>query len=155
MVLGWQRCHVFLLDPEIKFLKLVLALALTLLYPKHCDVTGIDFSSSMLRKAKRRLSQHSVRNVDLLKMDAASLEFEDNSFDCVYAPFVISVVPDPVKVVQEMHRVCRVGGHVIVLNHFLSENRFLARTERLISPLTVHIGFKADVDLSSWISNLS
>ena len=123
-----------------------------LLYPKHCDVTGIDFSSSMLRKAKRRLSQHSVRNVDLLKMDAASLEFEDNSFDCVYAPFVISVVPDPVKVVQEMHRVCRVGGHVIVLNHFLSENRFLARTERLISPLTVHIGFKADVDLSSFIA---
>ena len=48
--------------------------------------------------------------------------------------------------------VCRVGGHVIVLNHFLSENRFLARTERLISPLTVHIGFKADVDLSSFIA---
>ena len=122
-----------------------------LLYPKYCDVTGIDFSSSMLKKARRRLRQRGVGNVDLLNMDAANLEFEDNVFDFVYAPFVISVVPDPVKVVKEMHRVCRVGGHVVVLNHFLSENRFLARAERLISPLTVHIGFKADLDLPGFI----
>ena len=122
-----------------------------LLYPKYCDVTGIDFSSSMLKKARRRLRQRGVGNVDLLNMDAANLEFEDNVFDFVYAPFVISVVPDPVKVVKEMHRVCRVGGHVVVLNHFLSENRFLARAERLISPLTVHIGFKADLDLPAFI----
>ena len=123
-----------------------------LLYPKHCDVTGIDFSSSMLKKARRRLRQRGVCNVELLKMDAANLEFEDNVFDFVYAPFVISVVPDPVKVVKEMHRVCRVGGQVVVLNHFLSENRFLARAERLISPLTVHIGFKADLDLPGFIA---
>ena len=123
-----------------------------LLYPEYCDVTGIDFSSSMLRKAGRRLRQRGVRNVDLLKMDAANLEFEDNSFDFVYAPFVISVVPDPVKVIKEMHRVCRVGGHVVVLNHFLSKNRFLACAERLISPLTVYIGFKADVDLAGFIA---
>ena len=123
-----------------------------LLYPEYCDVTGIDFSSSMLRKAGRRLRQRGVCNVDLLKMDAANLEFEDNVFDFVYAPFVISVVPDPVKVVKEMHRVCRVGGHVVVLNHFLSKNRFLACAERLISPLTVYIGFKADVDLAGFIA---
>ena len=123
-----------------------------LLYPKHCRITGIDFSSSMLRKAKRRLAQHSVRNVELLKMDAADLEFDDESFDLVYAPYVISVVPDPVRVVREMHRVCRVGGYVVVLNHFLSENPLLSRAERLISPLTVHIGFKADVDLPGFIA---
>ena len=123
-----------------------------LLYPKDCQITGIDFSSSMLSKATRRFDQHRVRNVELLKMDAAELEFEDESFDLVYAPYVISVVPDPVKVVREMHRVCRVGGHVVVLNHFLSENRLLSRAERLISPLTVHIGFKSDVDLPGFIA---
>jgi phosphatidylethanolamine/phosphatidyl-N-methylethanolamine N-methyltransferase len=123
-----------------------------LLYPKHCHVTGIDFSSSMLKKATRRLAHHNVTNVELLKMDAADLEFDDESFDLVYAPYVISVVPDPVRVVREMHRVCRVGGHVVVLNHFLSENRLLSRAERLISPLTVHIGFKADVDLPGFIA---
>ena len=123
-----------------------------LLYPKHCRITGIDFSSSMLRKATRRFDLHSVSNVELLQMDAADLEFEDESFDLVYAPYVISVVPDPIKVIREMHRVCRVGGHVVVLNHFLSENLLLSRAERLISPLTVHIGFKADVDLPGFIA---
>ena len=123
-----------------------------LLYPEDCSVTGIDFSASMLRKATRRLDNNRVRNVELRKMDAADLQFEDESFDLVYAPFVISVVPDPVKVVQEMYRVCRVGGHVVVLNHFLSQNALLSRAERLISPLTVHIGFKADLDLPGFIA---
>jgi len=123
-----------------------------LLYPKHCHITGIDFSASMLRKATRRLARHGVHNVALFQMDAADIEFEDESFNLVYAPYVISVVPDPVKVIREMHRVCRVGGHVVVLNHFLSENRLLSFVERLISPLTIHIGFKADVDLPEFIA---
>ena len=123
-----------------------------LLYPKHCRVTGIDFSSSMLRKATRRLSQNGIRNVGLCQMDAADLEFEDGSFDLVYAPYVISVVPDPVKVVREMYRVCRVGGHVVVLNHFMSGNPLLSRAERLISPLTVHVGFRSDLDLPGFLA---
>ena len=118
-----------------------------LLYPKDCRVTGIDFSASMLQKATRRLDQNGVSNVGLFKMDAAELDFEDESFDLVYAPYVISVVPDPVKVVREMYRVCRVGGHVVVLNHFLSGNPVLSRAERLIAPLTVHVGFRSDLDL--------
>ena len=123
-----------------------------LLYPEHCHITGIDFSASMLKKATRRFDRHGVRNVELLQMDAADLEFEDESFDLVYAPYVISVVPDPIKVIREMHRVCQVGGHVVVLNHFLSENRLLSCAERLISPLTIYIGFRADVDLPGFIA---
>ena len=121
------------------------------LYPRDCRVTGIDFSASMLAKASRRIRAHGVRNVELLEMDAADLQFEDDSFDLVYAPYVISVVPDPVQVTREMHRVCRPGGHVVVLNHFRSENRMMAWAERVLSPLTVHVGFKADVDLPAFI----
>ena len=51
-----------------------------------------------------------------------------------------------------MYRVCRVGGRIIFLNHFLSSNRFVSRAERLISPLTIHIGFKADFDLSAFLA---
>ena len=121
------------------------------LYPRDCFVTGIDFSASMLAKAGRRIKAHGVRNVDLIRMDAADLRFADESFDIVYAPYVISVVPDPVRVTREMHRVCRAGGHVVVLNHFRSRNRLLARVERILSPLTVHIGFKADLDLPGFL----
>ena len=122
------------------------------LYPRDCAVTGIDLSSSMLEKARERVARKDIRHVRLLEMDAASMQFADNSFDIVYAPYLISVVPDPVGVASEMHRVCRPGGRVIFLNHFRSPNRMLAWVERGISPFTVHIGFKSDLDLPAFLA---
>jgi phosphatidylethanolamine/phosphatidyl-N-methylethanolamine N-methyltransferase len=122
------------------------------LYPRSCHVTGIDFSPKMLEKARERVERKALHHVRLIEMDAATLSFPDNSFDIVYAPYVISVVPDPVQVVREMRRVCRPGGKFIVLNHFKSPNPLLAKVERAISPFTVHIGFKADLDLPGFLS---
>lgn len=122
------------------------------LYPKNCFVTGIDFSESMLEIARERAERKDIRHVRLLQMDAADLKFADNAFDIVYAPYLISVVPDPVKVAHEMRRVCRPGGRVILLNHFLSPNLILSRIERLISPFTIHIGFKADLDMPAFLT---
>jgi len=122
------------------------------LYPSNCQVTGIDFSALMLEKARERVERKGLQNVRLFEMDAANLSFPDNSFDIVYAPYVISVVPDPVQVVREMRRVCRPGGKFIVLNHFKSPNPLLARVERAISPFTVHIGFKSDLDLPGFLA---
>jgi phosphatidylethanolamine/phosphatidyl-N-methylethanolamine N-methyltransferase len=122
------------------------------LYPRDCEVTAIDLSAPMLEKARARISRRGIRNVRLLETDAAHLTFADNSFDRVYAPYMISVVPDPVQVALEMKRVCRPGGRVIILNHFRSENPFLSRIERAISPLTIHVGFKADLDLWAFLS---
>jgi len=90
--------------------------------------------------------------VRLLEMDAADLKFADETFDIVYAPYLISVVPDPIVVVREMRRVCRTGGRIIVLNHFRSPNPLLAHIERVISPFTVHIGFKSDLDLPAFLA---
>jgi phosphatidylethanolamine/phosphatidyl-N-methylethanolamine N-methyltransferase len=122
------------------------------LYPEDCQVTGIDFSSSMLEKARERAARKEPSNIRLLQMDAADLKFIDDSFDIVYAPYLISVVPDPVKVAQEMRRVCRPGGRIIFLNHFLSPNPLVSRFERAISPLTIHIGFKSDLDLPAFLA---
>jgi phosphatidylethanolamine/phosphatidyl-N-methylethanolamine N-methyltransferase len=122
------------------------------LYPKSCSITGIDLSGPMLDKARERAARKGVTDVRLLQMDAASLKFADNSFDIVYAPYLISVVPDPVRVANEMYRVCRAGGKVVLLNHFRSPNPLLSRIERMISPLTVHIGFKADLDLPGFLT---
>jgi phosphatidylethanolamine/phosphatidyl-N-methylethanolamine N-methyltransferase len=122
------------------------------LYPKECAVTGIDFSAGMLEKARERVARHGLRNIRLLQMDAGDLKFGDDSFDIVYAPYLISVVPDPVKVAQEMRRVCRPGGRIIFLNHFLSPDLVLSRVERWISPYTIHIGFKSDLDLPAFLA---
>lgn len=122
------------------------------LYPRDCIVTGIDLSSSMLEKARERVARKDISNVRLLEMDAADLRFADGAFDIVYAPYLISVVPDPITVAREMGRVCRPGGRIIFLNHFRSRNPLLASIERAISPFTVHIGFKSDLDLPAFLA---
>jgi phosphatidylethanolamine/phosphatidyl-N-methylethanolamine N-methyltransferase len=122
------------------------------LYPRNCSITGIDLSDSMLEKARDRVARQGLRNVRLYQMDAADLKFRDGSFDIVYAPYLISVVPDPVKVVREMRRVCRTGGRIVVLNHFRSPNPILSCVERGISPFTVHVGFKSDLDLPAFLA---
>lgn len=118
-----------------------------MLYPPTCRVTGIDLSASMLERARARVRRVRLRHVRLLEMDAANLTFADGSFDRVYAPYLLSVVADPIAVVREMHRVCRPGGTILILNHFRSARPILSRIERAVSPLTVHIGFKSDLDL--------
>ena len=85
-------------------------------------------------------------------MDAANLIFADDTFDIVYAPYLVSVVPDPIQVAREMRRVCRPGGRIVILNHFRSANPIVSWAERLISPLTVHIGFKSDLDLPAFLA---
>jgi len=122
------------------------------LYPGNCHVTGIDLSASMLERARDRVARQALPNVRLLEMDAARMTFPDDSFDIVYAPYLVSVVPDPVQVVGEMRRVCRPGGKIIILNHFRSPNAVLSRIERTISPLTVHVGFKSDLDLPGFLT---
>jgi phosphatidylethanolamine/phosphatidyl-N-methylethanolamine N-methyltransferase len=122
------------------------------LYPRDCMVTGIDLSASMLDKARDRVARKDIANVRLIEMDAADMKFADNTFDIVYAPYLISVVPDPVAVAREMYRVCRPGGRVIFLNHFRSSSPVLAWVERQISPFTVHIGFKSDLDLTAFLA---
>jgi phosphatidylethanolamine/phosphatidyl-N-methylethanolamine N-methyltransferase len=121
-------------------------------YPRSCQVTGIDLSAPMLERARERVAKNGLRNVRVMEMDAAALTFADNSFDIVYAPYLISVVPDPVAVVREMRRVCKPGGRIVILNHFKSENPVLSRIETAISPLCVHIGFVSDLDLPGFLA---
>ncbi len=122
------------------------------LYPRDCHVTGIDFSASMLEKARERVSRKGLRHVRLMEMDAAALKFADDSFDIVYAPYLVNCVSDPLTVVREMRRVCKPGGRIVILNHFRSANPVLSRLDRALSPLTVHIGFKSDLDLPGFLA---
>ncbi len=122
------------------------------LYPRDCHVTAIDLSAPMLEKARERIAREGLRNVRLLEGDAAGLTFADDSFDSVYAPYTISVVPDPVQVALEMRRVCRPGGRIVMLNHFRSANPVFSRLEQAISPFTIQVGFKADLDLPAFLS---
>jgi phosphatidylethanolamine/phosphatidyl-N-methylethanolamine N-methyltransferase len=117
------------------------------LYPVGCDVVGIDISGPMLARARARLEGLDHASVLLAHMDARKIVYEDGHFDKVLAPYVISVVPDPAKVMAEIVRVCRPGGTVIVVNHFQSAFPPLAALEHLVTPLSTWVGFRMDLPI--------
>ncbi len=119
------------------------------MYPRHCQIVGIDLSEGMLQKAKKRTSLHHLTHVQLFKMDAGAMEFADDSFDMVVAAYVVTAVPDYRKVVNEMIRVCRPGGRIVMLNHFSNGNKLIAAVEKVISPLTKHLGWRTDLSLNT------
>ena len=122
------------------------------LYPRTCRVTGIDLFLPMLEKARERVKRRGIEHVRLQQMDAGNLAFADGVFDIVYAPYLVNVVPDPLAVAAEMRRVCRPGGKIVILNHFLATGPVMSRIDRLVAPLTVHLGFKADLDLDAFLA---
>ena len=117
------------------------------LYPRDAHITGIDISEEMLKKARERVTQYGMTNVELLVMDGSRLNFPENSFDRVIATYVISAVPDPVKTLLEMRRVCKPSGHLVILNHFKSENPVIGMFEKLLAPVCTKIGFNTELKL--------
>ncbi|HEX7549251.1 MAG TPA: methyltransferase domain-containing protein [Candidatus Methylomirabilis sp.] len=117
------------------------------LYSRDCNVTGIDISKEMLRKAEERVLTLGMVNTKLMVMDCSKLDFPDDSFDRVIATYVISAVPDPVKTLLEMRRVCKPSGHLVILNHFKSENPVIGMFEKMLAPVCTKIGFNTELKL--------
>jgi phosphatidylethanolamine/phosphatidyl-N-methylethanolamine N-methyltransferase len=114
-------------------------------YPPYCRVSGIDLSDTMLRKGRKRLARTGISNFELLQMDATRLAFADGQFDKVMAAYFINVVLNPLSAIAEMKRVCRKGGNIVFINHFMSNKPTIAGFEKAISPLTRWLGFSTDV----------
>jgi len=114
-------------------------------YAPHLEVTGIDYSGDMLDVARRRVAAENLHHVrELRRMDARTLDFPDNHFDTVVAMYLVSVVPDPERVMAEVARVCKPGGQVVIVNHFARDHGFLAWVERLFAPLADKLGWHSD-----------
>lgn len=119
-------------------------------YRADLAVTGIDFSEDMLAKAQTKVDQLDLKHVQNLKqMDARTLEFPDASFDVIAAMHIISVVPEPERVMAEMARVCKPGGQIVITNHFARDTGFLARVERLTAPFANLLGWHSDFEIET------
>lgn len=114
-------------------------------YAPHLEVTGIDYSDEMLGKAREKVRELGLDHVvSLQQMDARALDFPDASFDTVVAMHVVSVVPEPERVVAEMARVCRPGGEVLIVSHFLKDEGTLGFLGRRFAPLADQLGWHSD-----------
>ncbi|WP_436638779.1 class I SAM-dependent methyltransferase [Microbaculum sp. FT89] len=115
------------------------------LYAGHLEVVGIDLSLEMLEQARRRVTRQDLSNVSaLLEMDAGQLGFADASFDAVVAMHVVTVAPEPKRVMAELERVCRPGGEVILVNHFSAQAGPRAAIEQALAPFADRLGWRPE-----------
>lgn len=120
-------------------------------YPHHCSVTGIDLAPPMLARARAKIRKNGWTHLKVLKMDALHLEFPDNAFDFVMAFHVVSVVPDPIRMVEEAKRVCRPGGRIVIVNHFTSEFPILRHLTEALDPVTRRLGWRTNLRLEPFV----
>ncbi|HHL39177.1 MAG TPA: methyltransferase domain-containing protein [Deltaproteobacteria bacterium] len=121
------------------------------LFPRHCEVIGIDISRQMLKKAREKIRREGLDHITLMEMDAQNLEFDDDTFDKVFISHVVSVVPSPARVMSEVRRVCRNGGRVVIVNHFKSKNKMVEKFEKIVDPLCRRIGWRSDMCLDQFL----
>jgi len=108
-------------------------------------LVGVDLSAPMLRKAKERVAEHRLTNVDgLAVMDAQHLGFQDGAFDVVVAQYVITAVPDPEATLDEFARVLKPGGEIVLINHLGAETGLRAWFEGVFAPLARRLGWRPE-----------
>jgi phosphatidylethanolamine/phosphatidyl-N-methylethanolamine N-methyltransferase len=119
-------------------------------YRKHLDIVGIDLAPEMLEKARERVQTENLSHISgLHEMDAGNLAFADNSFDTAVAMYVITVVPDPRKVMLELARIVKPGGDVLLVNHFSQEEGVRGWVERQMAPFADLVGWHSVFDVSN------
>ena len=111
-------------------------------YPSDRSIVGVDLSSAMLKKAAARVAKRRLQNVrGLLAMDACHLGFPDASFDAVAIPFVLTLVPDPERALDEALRVLKPGGQIVITTRFGADEGPQAKVEEFLAPIVKRVGW--------------
>jgi phosphatidylethanolamine/phosphatidyl-N-methylethanolamine N-methyltransferase len=99
----------------------------------------------MLRKAQERVKERKLKHVEALAvMDGTRLGFPDGMFDAVLAQYVITTVPDPEGTLDEIARVTRPGGEIILVNHLGAEKGLRRDFERSFAPMARKLGWQPE-----------
>lgn len=102
------------------------------LLPRDCHITAIDITPAMVERTRARAAALGM-TIDARVMDAASLEFADESFDCVVLHLILAVVPDPYATAREAARVLRRGGRVSIFDKFAARPSLARRALNLVT----------------------
>src|SRR5215208_5527838 len=115
---------------------------------------GVDLSQRMLQHAKERAADLGIPFA-LVQADAEALPFPDAAFDTVAISLALCTIPDPVKALQELARICRPRGRIVMLEHVRSTVRPLAALQKVLSPMNERaIGCHLDRDTFGLVRSL-
>ena len=114
-------------------------------YGANLRIFGTDISAAMLRKARARVADLRLGNVEgLAVMDAEKLEFPDHSFDVVMAQYVVTAVPNPEAALNEFARVLRPGGEIILLSRVSADAGMRRFIEQQLQPVVRRLGWRTE-----------
>lgn len=83
---------------------------------KQVKVTGIDISTGMLEKGRKKLEEKKIANrIELLEGDSENMPFSNDHFDAVMVAFGVRNFENLTKGLQEMHRVIKLGAPAVIL----------------------------------------
>ena len=129
------------------------------MFPPEMSVVGIDLAESMLRRAQQRVRRRRLSGVEgLCVMDATHLAFPDESFDAAVVPYVLTVVPDPDAMMDEVLRVLKRGGDLVLVNHFGADRGLIAAVEAWLGKRAASLGWHPQFPFSvlgDWLERQS
>jgi ubiquinone/menaquinone biosynthesis C-methylase UbiE len=102
--------------------------------PAGVEVTAIDVTPAMVRRTDRRGDSLGL-DVDARVGDARSLSFEDDTFDVVLLHLILSVIPNPKRVLAKTARVLNSEGRVSIYDKFVPEGTKPSLLRRAINPV--------------------
>ena len=123
-------------------------------YARSNRLVGVDISAPMLRKARERVAEHGLSNVEALAvMDAKHLALPDAAFDVIVAQYVITAVPDPEATLDEFARVLKPGGEIVLVNHIGAGTGLRKLGEQAFAPVARRLGWRPEFPwerLAAW-----
>ena len=107
----------------------------------------------MLARARRKIEENGWSHFKVMEMDALDLKFPDNTFDYVMAFHVVTVVPDPLRMIAEANRVAKPGGRIVIVNHFTTDVPVLGSLTQALDPMTRWLGWRTDLETQAVYRN--
>jgi ubiquinone/menaquinone biosynthesis C-methylase UbiE len=93
-------------------------------YPENIKLTAVDFSPVLLNLAEEKAVNLKMK-VNFIKSDIETINFKDNTFDTIVSTLSLCAYDNPTEVLNSFYRWCKPNGRILLLEHGLSNHKFL------------------------------
>lgn len=107
-------------------------------YSSDIELTGLDFSPEMLKTAQHAAKDYPFQTT-LIQKDVETVEFSNDSFDTIISSASLCAYQEPIDVLNKFQKWCKPEGKILMLEHGISTNKFLAGLQKASNPLVFRV----------------